>query len=225
MPALIKQMIGAVTLLMAAMTTPAIQSAHADDASGGHDHMKMEGGDPHAEHHHMMQDIGTKQEIKRTTANYITLPTKLVRDDGKAVDLAQELDDGRTVVLNFIYTTCTEICPLTSNTFSKFQTRLGKNRDKVHMISISIDPEQDTPAVLRKYAKKYKAGDQWSFYTGTVGASVETQKAFDAYRGDKMNHVPTTYLRAAPGKPWLRIDGFVSPDELLHDYKELISAK
>lgn len=175
--------------------------------------------------HHAMQDMATKQEIKRSTASYTLPAIQLVREDGKAVDLAHELEDGRAVVLNFVYTTCTEICPLTSETFSKFQAKLGKGRDKIHMASISIDPEQDTPASLKKYAQKYKAKSQWNFYTGTVAASVEAQKAFDAYRGDKMNHVPVTYLRAAPDQPWLRIDGFVSPDELLRSYQKLISAK
>ncbi len=180
----------------------------------------------HEDHdHHAMQDMATKQEIKYTTVSYTMPSTQLVREDGKTITLSDELNDGRAVVLSFVYTTCTEICPLTSETFSKFQTKLGKSRDKVHMVSISIDPEQDTPATLKKYAKKYQAKSQWNFYTGTVAASVETQKAFDAYRGDKMNHVPVTYLRASPDKPWLRIDGFVSPDELLRSYQELIAGK
>ena len=175
--------------------------------------------------HHMMQDMATKQPIKLSTVSYTIPSIQLVRDDEKPIDLAQELDDGRAVVLNFVYTTCTAICPLTSDTFSKFQTKLGKNLDKVHMVTISIDPEQDTPASLRIYAKKYQAQSQWNFYTGTVAESIEAQKAFQAYNGDKMNHVPVTYLRASPGKPWLRIDGFASPDELLSSYQDLISAK
>ena len=180
----------------------------------------------HEDHdHHAMHDMAAKQEIKYTTVSYTMPSTRLVREDGKTITLSEELNDGRAVVLSFVYTTCTEICPLTSETFSKFQSKLGKSRDKVHMVSISIDPEQDTPATLKKYAKKYQAKSHWNFYTGTVAASVETQKAFDAYRGDKMNHVPVTYLRAAPDKPWLRIDGFVSPDELLRSYQELISGK
>ena len=180
----------------------------------------------HEDHsHHAMQDMATKQELKRATVSYTLPAIKLVREDGKEIILPEELNDGRAVVLSFVYTTCTEICPLTSETFSKLQSKLGKSRNKVHMVSISIDPEQDTPATLKKYAKKYQAKSQWNFYTGTVAASVETQKAFDAYRGDKMNHVPVTYLRAAPDKPWLRIDGFVSPDELLRSYQELVLAK
>jgi protein SCO1/2 len=199
-----------------------------------HDHMIMDadakgieakGNDGHAAHQHMMHDIGTKQPIKHTTMNYSIPSVKLIRSDGKPVELIQELDDGRPVILNFIYTTCTEICPLTSMTFSKFQDLLEGEVSKVHMMSVSIDPEQDTPAVLKKYAEKFNAMPQWNFYTGTTIASVVTQKAFDAYLGDKMNHVPVTYLRSAPGKPWVRIDGFVSPEELLQDYKGLISSK
>lgn len=209
MRVLVKNLVGTAMFILLGVVTSAVQSASA-----------------HEEHdHQMMQDMATKQEIKRATASYTIPPIKLVRDDGKAVDLSEELNDGRAVVMNFVYTTCTEICPLTSETFSKFQSQLGKSRDKVHMLSVSIDPEQDTPASLKKYAKKYKAESQWNFYTGTVSASVATQKAFDAYRGDKMNHVPATYMRAAPDQPWLRIEGFVSPDELVRSYKELISAK
>lgn len=180
----------------------------------------------HEDHsHHMMHDMASKQEIKRATANYTIPSIQLVRDDGKTVDISKEFSDGRAVVLNFIYTTCNEICPLTSEAFAQLQAKLGNSRNKVHMVSISIDPEQDTPASLKQYAKKYKAKPQWNFYTGTVAASIETQKAFEAYRGDKMNHVPVTYLRAAPDQPWLRIDGFVSPDELLRSYKELVASK
>jgi protein SCO1 len=179
----------------------------------------------HEGHDHHAMDMATKQPIKFSTASYTIPSVQLVREDGKAVDLASEIDDGRAVVLNFVFTSCTDICPLTTDMLSKFQTKLGKSLDKVHIITISIDPEQDTPATLKKYAQKYKAKSQWNFYTGTVEASIEAQKAFQAYNGDKMNHVPATYLRAAPGKPWQRIDGFVSPDELLSSYRELIAAK
>ena len=150
--------------------------------------------------------------------NYVVPQLSLVRDDGKVVSLPKELDDGRMVVLNFIYTTCPGICPVMSHVFSQFQDRLGSGREKVHMVSISIDPEQDTPARLRAYATQFSAGRQWQHYTGTVEASVRAQKAFDAYRGDKMSHDPLTLMRAAPGKPWIRVDGFASADDLLEQY-------
>ncbi len=159
-----------------------------------------------------------------STTEYLVPPIWLVRDDGQKVKLMRELDDGRPVVLNFIYTTCSGICPLMSQVFSEFQSRLGKEREKVHMVSITIDPEQDTPARLREYAKRYSAGSQWQHYTGTIDAIVATQKAFDAYGGDKMNHSSLTLLRSAPGKPWVRIDGFASPQDLMDQFVKVTAA-
>jgi protein SCO1/2 len=90
-------------------------------------------------------------------------------------------------------------------------------------MSISTDPEQDTPARLREYAHKFGAGPGWQHYTGSLPASLATQRAFDVYRGDKMSHTPVTLMRAAHGKSWRRIDGFVRPDELLDEYHQLQS--
>jgi len=158
-----------------------------------------------------------------TMANYAVPPVELVNDHGRPVSLRQELDDGRPVVMNFIFTTCETSCPLSSATFSMFEQKLGAERDMVHLVSISIDPEQDTPERLRAYAKKFHAGPEWQYYTGTLTASRAAQQAFSAYRGDKMSHLPVTLMRAAPGKAWLRIDGYVTPDELLQHYHELLA--
>src|SRR6266566_2039655 len=87
---------------------------------------------------------------------------------------------------------------------------LGREDRRVHMVSISIDPEHDTPQRLRAYANKFHAGPQWQYYTGTLRDSLAAQQAFGAYRGDKMGHTPLTLLRAAPGEPWTRIEGFVT---------------
>jgi protein SCO1 len=158
-----------------------------------------------------------------TVANYAVPPVQLVNDHGQPVSLRQELDDGRPVVMNFIFTTCETSCPLSSATLSMFEKKLGPERSKVHLVSISIDPEQDTPDRLRAYAEKFHAGPEWQYYTGTLAASLAAQQAFSTYRGDKMSHLPVTLMRAAPGRAWLRIDGFVTPDQLLQHYRELIA--
>ena len=211
----LKPFIGALALTVACMTDPIAPHALADSTS-----------DPHALHHHMMmQGDMMKEPTTRSTADYNLPRLSLVRADGKTVSLPDELNDGRAVVLNFIFTTCTAICPLTSRIFSQLQSKLGNDQNKVHLVSISIDPEQDTPSVLREYAKKFGAGKEWQFYTGTVEASIATQRAFNVYRGDKMNHTPVTLLRAAPGKPWIRIEGFATADELLHEFREMVASK
>jgi len=168
--------------------------------------------------------VATAASVSRAAVSYQTPAVMLVRADGKSVSLPHELDDGRPVLLNFIFTTCSSICPLTSRTLEEFQQKLGREAAKVHMVSISIDPEQDTPARLSEYARKFHAGPEWQYYTGTVAASVAAQKAFDVYRGEKMSHTPVTLLRSTPGKPWLRIEGFITPDELVDDYQKLLAS-
>jgi protein SCO1/2 len=153
---------------------------------------------------------------------YTVPAVQMTRDDGKIVSLPDEIDDGRPVVLNFVFTSCGSICPVMSAVLSQFAHQLGADREHVHLVSISIDPEEDTPARLREYAKKFHAGPEWQHYTGTVAASLAAQRAFKVWRGDKMSHGPTTFVRAAPGTPWLRIDGFVTPGELLQQYHRLV---
>ena len=158
----------------------------------------------------------------RSIAQYSIPDVRLVRDDGKAVSLPEEMNDGRPVVLNFIYTSCSTICPLMSQTLAQFDHELGADRERVHLMSISIDPEQDTPARLHAYAQKFHAGPEWQHYTGTAQASLAAQRAFNVWRGDKMGHSSVTLVRAAPGTPWLRIEGFVTPHELLQQYHHLL---
>jgi protein SCO1/2 len=206
MNAFAKTSIRVLTLCTAILTAPPLACAHGVS-------------DPHASHRMMME--GTR----RSTADYTLPAVSLVRQDGTRVFLPDELNDGRAVVLNFIFTTCTTICPVTSKVFSQLQSRLGNYRNKVHLVSISIDPEHDTPEVLREYADKLGAGEGWQFYTGTQAASIAAQRAFNAYRGDKMNHAPVTLLRLSPDKPWIRIEGFATADDLLREFDAVVAAK
>jgi protein SCO1/2 len=177
-----------------------------------------------ADHAGMAMEAPAGKPALKERVAALSLPNvKLVRDDGKAVTLVSEVDDGRPVLVNFIYTTCFGICPISSQTFAQFQSRLGAEAAKVHLVSVSIDPEEDTPPVLRKYAQKYHAGPSWNHYTGTIEASIATQKAFEVYKGDKMNHDPVTLMRVAPGKPWVRIEGFATAEDLMRTYRRLLA--
>jgi protein SCO1/2 len=124
-------------------------------------------------------------------------------------------------MMNFIFTSCTSICPVMSGFFSQVQSRFNKQGQHVRMVSISIDPEYDTPARLKDYARSFSAGADWLMLTGRLQDSIAIQRAFDAYRGDKMNHEPITYLRGGPEQSWLRLDGLASADELVAEYRHL----
>jgi protein SCO1/2 len=142
---------------------------------------------------------------------------------GSRVALAALLDGEAPLFLNFIFTSCATICPVMSATFGQVQKRLGPDRENVRMISISIDPEHDTPERLRAYASRHGAGPQWRFLTGDAADIVAVQKAFDAYRGGKMGHEPFTFLRASADAPWVRLDGLGSAADLVAEYRRLVS--
>lgn len=162
--------------------------------------------------------------VKRT--QQVNLPDlTVIRMDGKRVKLTDAIDDGRPVMLNFIYTSCTAICPVTSQVFMEFREQIGAERDRLNMVSISIDPEQDTPKRLTQYAKRFGSSGAWPHYTGTSQDSEAIQRAFEAWRGDKMNHQPLTFIRATQGGPWLRLDGFLSPADLVSEYRQFVTQK
>ena len=171
------------------------------------------------------QDADAARPSKSKSVQYAVPAVTLVREDGKSVSLSQEMDDGRPVLLNFIFTSCGSTCPLMSQVFAQFQRMLGPDAGQVHLMSISVDPEADTAARLAEYAHRFGAGPGWDHYTGTLEASRSAQLAFDVYRGDKMSHAPVTLLRAAPGQPWRRIDGLATPDDLLREYRQLLAAR
>ena len=165
-------------------------------------------------------------DVARRSGVQIAVPElKMVRQDGARVRLDRELNDGRPVVVNFVYTSCTTICPMTSLEFELLQKRLGKDRQRVHLVSISIDPEEDTTARLRGYAQQFHAGSAWDFYTSDAATSVTAQLAFGIYRGDKMSHIPVTLLRTAPGNQWVRLDGLATAEQMYSELQGLLARR
>jgi protein SCO1 len=91
----------------------------------------------------------------------------LTTQDGVAVRFYDDLVKGKTVAITLIYTTCQYACPLETARMAQVQRLLGDRMGReIFFYSITIDPEHDTPAVLKEYAEKYKAGPGWLFLTG-----------------------------------------------------------
>jgi protein SCO1/2 len=87
---------------------------------------------------------------------------------------------GKVVVLDFIYTTCTDVCPLFTANFAQLQRTLKNERGGLFLISITTDPEVDSPKVLKAYAQRYGADFQnWAFLTGSESQLKPVWKAFD----------------------------------------------
>ena len=175
------------------------------------------------EHDHHGQGMDAMRGMYTRSASSYHIPDlKLVDMNGAVISLREGLGGNDPVMLNFIYTSCSAICPVMSATFHHVQEQLGAERGRVRMVSVSIDPEHDTPAVLKTYAGKFRAGPQWRMLTGSTESSIAVQRAFGVYRGDKMNHAPATFIRAGGAdKPWVRLDGFASAPDIIREYRQL----
>ena len=183
------------------------------------DHGKMDQGqqntDEHAQHSAMMDQKGYSLE----EASYRLPDVTLTDQNGDKVSAAALLNGEDPMMVNFIFTSCNTICPVLSAIFAQAQKRYGNELDGVKLISISIDPEYDTPARLQDYARRFHAQEGWTFLTGDLEAVMDVLDSFDAYFGDKMNHIPLTLIRKPGASTWLRLEGFPDASDLVEEYQ------
>jgi protein SCO1/2 len=164
-----------------------------------------------------------RQEYQRTIDQYSVPDVTLVNQDGQRVKLKKLVNSGKPVVLDFIYGTCTTICPVLSAGFTNFQRKLGKDSSNVQLISISIDPEHDSPAVMKEYLKNYRSRKGWDFLTGTRDDIDRVMKAFNAYIPDKMSHYPIMFIKAPSSETtWVRIYGLIGTADFLTEYEKVV---
>lgn len=158
---------------------------------------------------------------KRSVERYQVPDVWLINQDGDRVNLKALVEQGQPVVIDFIYGTCTTICPVLSAGFSSFQRKLGTQSDRVRLISITIDPEHDTPKVMKDYLGRYRAKPGWDFLTGSRGDIDRVMKAFNAYIPDKMAHYPINLVRSPRDGSWVRLYGLLSTREFMQEYEKV----
>jgi protein SCO1 len=135
---------------------------------------------------------------------------KVVTQDGRTVDFYSDLIKGKVVAVNFVFTTCTTVCPPLGATFGRLQDA----HKGAHLVSVSIDPEVDTPARLKTWSQKFGARPGWTLVTGKKDDIVRILKAMNAYSADFANHQPVTVLGNDATGTWKRSYGFTPASKL-----------
>ena len=175
--------------------------------------------------HEVKQPEKGKPRYTKSLETYDLPELNLIDQDGDRVDVAALGEGSDPVVVTFVFTTCTTICPVMTATFSKVDRVLAAEGAGFKLVSVSIDPEFDNPRVLKKYAERWKASDDWSFLTGDLDDVNNLLRSFQAYYGDKMNHKPL-YLMKAPGQnQWVRIEGLARGSDLGAEYRQLVAER
>ena len=136
---------------------------------------------------------------------------------------------GKVVAVTFIYTSCTDTCPLLTAKLSGLQPRLGADFGaRVFFVSITVDPERDRPEVLKRYAQAHGANlAGWAFLTGTPAEIRAMARQYGSYykkapRGD-VDHTFLTSLIDYSGTLRVQYMGVrFDPDELLRDLQSLV---
>jgi protein SCO1/2 len=140
----------------------------------------------------------------------------LTTQDGKQVRFYDDLVKGKSVAINIIYTSCTDECPLETARMAEVQRLLGGHVGKdVFFYSISIDPEHDTPSVLKNYSEKFDVRPGWLFLTGKKeDIQLLTKKLGLSRSSDLINkdgHASSLMLGSDPTGQWMRNSAVDNP--------------
>ncbi len=140
---------------------------------------------------------------------------KLTDQNGRRVDLYDDLIHGKTVVINSFFASCTGSCPVMARTFLHLQKMFGDRIGKdVFLVSITVDPENDTPAKLKEYAERMGAKPGWSFLTGSR-AEVETAlKKIGQYTEVREGHVNIMIAGNDRTGLWKKIQGIAGASDV-----------
>jgi len=165
---------------------------------------------------------GSQSNITRTYADYIAPDVDLIKTTKKTVSFTKLVEGSRPVVLEFFYTSCTTICGTQTSTLAGARKQLGNG---ITFVSVSIDPEYDTPARLSEYASNFPAGDNWHVLTGKRSDITRILTAFDArpFGDNKMLHRPYVFIRPADGHQWIRIEGLATSKHIAAEVREAIA--
>jgi len=171
----------------------------------------------HSAHKQMMQ-----QKESNSSHADISLPDAvMVTQDGDQVNLAADIVADRIVVVDFVYTTCTTVCPVLSAIFTQVQHKLGDRLgDDVIMVSISVDPLRDTPARMKSYASNLGAGDGWVWLTGQKQTVTKVLEEFGAYTPNFEDHPSMILVGDGKSGQWARYLGFPAADQIVEKVNE-----
>jgi len=146
-------------------------------------------------------------------------------ENGKSLSFYGDLVKGNTVAINFVFTTCTTICPPLTATFRRVQQELMERAPDVRLISISVDPIVDTPERLHQFAAKFNAGPGWTFVTGDKSEINSLLRALGAAVADKNDHTPMILIGNDRVDYWTRSYGLSPPEALVRVIAEAAGRK
>jgi protein SCO1 len=172
------------------------------------------------------QTSSAKTTDESSGAHKYFTDTELITQDGKPVRFYTDVLKGKVVVINCFFATCQGSCPVMSRTFSKLQQMLDERAVKdVVFVSITVDPELDTPERLKKYATTMGARPGWLLLTGTRANVDLIHKKLGQYVEEKADHNNIIIIGNERTGLWKKAFGLAKPDELYAVLESVVNDK
>ncbi len=148
----------------------------------------------------------------------------LLDQDGRTVRLYSDLIAGKVIVVNSFFASCSGSCPVMTGTFRRIQSALGDRLGRdVHLISITVDPEHDTPAQLRRFAKDAAARPGWRFVTGEREHVAQALQKLGLKADVKENHTAVVIIGNEPKGVWKKAFGLAPSEDVLKLVQEVVA--
>jgi len=152
--------------------------------------------------------------------------TKLQDQDGREVRFYADALRGKIVLISFIYTNCTDICPTLMHNLTDVQDQLGDRFGvDVFFVSITVDPEDDTPEELKRYGERYNTRPGWTFLTGPKKDVEAVIKRFGEFQDDFEDHSMVFVLGDVKNARWSKMRGDQPPETVLARIRDLLSRR
>jgi len=161
------------------------------------------------------QEPATQKTADSNAKHYFT-DVVLVNQNGQKMRFYSDLLEGKVVIINSFFATCAGSCLPMNRNLEKVQAALGNHMERdVHIISISVDPEVDTPANLKAYAKKLNAGPGWYFLTGDKESVDFVLQKLGQFVENKQDHLNIFIIANERTGLWKKAFGLAKPEELM----------
>jgi cytochrome oxidase Cu insertion factor (SCO1/SenC/PrrC family) len=172
-------------------------------------------------------DAPPSAPTKYDVAVKMSIPdVELLDQDGRKVHFYTDLVKGHTVAINFIFTTCTTICPPLGATFRRVEEGLGERAGRdVRLISISVDPATDTPERMKAWGAKFHAGGGWTFVTGAKPSVNELLRALGAATASPADHTPAVLIGNDASGQWTRTYGLARPTQIVKLIEDALAGR
>jgi protein SCO1/2 len=160
----------------------------------------------------------------RSPAEKYFSDVELLNQDGQKMRFYSDVLKDRVVIINTFFTNCTGSCPPMNRNLEKVQEALGDRLGKdAFLVSMSVDPETDTPVRLKEYSRRFHARPGWIFLTGKKENVDWALYKLGQYVETKDGHTTIIIIGNEPKGLWKKAFGLAKPDELMKIVEDVIN--